>query len=163
VAGGYIGGERRPVVRAASRMLREEKMQEPSVRITDVDSRRLQHLIEGTRHRDLREASSVDRLERHLDDADVTPAAHIDPDVVTMNSEAVVTDLGSGETLTFRLVFPRRADAAAGRISVLAPLGMAVLGRRAGEHIVWRVPGGVRHLRVDHVLYQPEREGSDIT
>ena len=138
-------------------------MEERSVRVTDVDSRRLQHLIEATRFRDQREARSVEQLEQHLDEADVTPAAHIDPDIVTMNSETVVTDLGSGETFTFHLVFPRRANAAAGKISVLAPLGMAVLGRHVGEHISWPVPGGVRHLRIDAVLYQPEREGSDIT
>lgn len=138
-------------------------MQDRSVRVTDVDARRLQHLIEATRFRDQREARSVAQLEQHLDDADVTPASGIDPDVVTMNSEAVVTDLGRGETFTFHLVFPRLANTAAGKISVLAPLGMAVLGRHVGERISWPVPGGMRHLRIDEVLYQPEREGSDIT
>jgi regulator of nucleoside diphosphate kinase len=79
-----------------------------------------------------------------------------------MNSKILVTDLDSGETFDIQVVFPRAANAAAGKISVLAPLGMAVLGRRMGEQVTWQVPGGVRHLRVDDVLAQPEREGKDI-
>jgi hypothetical protein len=62
----------------------------------------------------------------------------------------------------FSVVFPRASDAAGGRISVLAPLGMAMLGRRVGEHVTWPTPGGQRRLLVDHVLYQPEREGKDV-
>jgi len=143
--------------------MRMEMPTEQAVRVTDVDSRRLQHLIEAARRRDARDAGSLERLEAQLDAADVTPAAHIGPDVLTMDSEVVVTDLDRGQRLAFRLVFPRVADAAEGRISVLAPLGMAVLGRRPGEHITWRVPGGVRQLRVDEIVYQPERSGRDVT
>lgn len=73
-----------------------------------------------------------------------------------------VRDLDAHETMTFRVVFPRAANAAAGRISVLAPLGMAVLGRKVGEDVTWHTPGGLRRLRVDRVLYQPEREGKDV-
>jgi len=137
-------------------------MQARGVRLTDVDSRRLQSLIEGARLRVARDAGSFDRLEQHLDEADVMPAGHIGPDVVTMNSEVLVTDLGTGETFTIHVVFPRTADVNAGRISVLAPLGMAVLGRRAGDLITWTTPGGARTLRVDEVIYQPERSGRDV-
>ena len=66
------------------------------------------------------------------------------------------------ESFGFRVVFPRAANAAAGNISVLAPLGMAVLGRRVGEEITWSVPAGARRLRVEDVLYQPERDGRDL-
>jgi regulator of nucleoside diphosphate kinase len=137
-------------------------MQEEHVRVTDVDSRRLQYLIEGSQLRRARDAGSVESLERHLDGAQITPARQIGPDVVTMNSEVLVTDLDSGERFELRVVFPQAADAAAGRISVLAPLGMAILGRRAGQQISWQVPAGVRRLRVESVLYQPEREGRDV-
>jgi regulator of nucleoside diphosphate kinase len=137
-------------------------MQQQTIRVTDFDSRRLQGLIRGSQVVDTLDAGSVDGLERHLDEAEVTPAAHIGPDVVTMSSEVQVSDLDSGETFDFQLVFPHLADAPAGKISVLAPLGMAVLGRSVGEMVSWQVPAGVRRLRVDHVLYQPEREGRDI-
>jgi regulator of nucleoside diphosphate kinase len=133
-----------------------------AIRVTDFDSRRLTSLIDASKLANLRDSAYVDWLERHLDDAAVTPAAEIGPDVVTMNSKILVTDLDSGETFDFQVVFPRAANAAAGKISVLAPLGMAVLGRRVGQQVTWEVPGGVRRLRVDDVLSQPEREGKDI-
>lgn len=137
-------------------------MQQQTVRVTEFDSRRLQALIEGSLLRDVRDTGSVELLERHLFEAEVLPATRIEADVVTMNSEVLVTDLDTAEVFTFRVVFPRAANAAAGSISVLAPLGMAVLGRKVGDEITWQVPSGVRRLRVDDVLYQPERDGKDI-
>lgn len=137
-------------------------MEPRTVLVTDFDIRLLQGLIEGPRSRDLREAGSVESLERHLDRAEIMPADRIGPNLVTMNSEVRVRDLESHETIIFRVVFPRAADPAAGKISVLAPLGMAVLGRREGDHVTCQTPGGPRRLRVDSILYQPEREGMDI-
>lgn len=137
-------------------------MQQQTIWVTDLDSRRLQGLIRGSQAVDTLDSGSVDWLERHLDEAQVTPAAQIGPHVVTMSSEVQVTDLDSGATFVFQLVFPHLADASAGKVSVLAPLGMAVLGRSVGEEVSWEVPAGERLLRVDSVLYQPEREGRDI-
>jgi regulator of nucleoside diphosphate kinase len=137
-------------------------MQEQYVRVTEVDSHRLQTLIDGALQRDGRDARSVEELERHLLEAEVLPAALIGPDVVTMNSEVLVTDLDTDEKFSFRVAFPRAANVGAGSISVLAPLGMAVLGRRVGEEITWSVPAGARRLRVEQVLYQPERDGKDL-
>ena len=148
---------------AVPRRGKEEEVQERNVLVTDVDSRRLQTLIEAVRQREVRDAGRLALLEQHLDEAEVTPAAEIGPDVVTMNSEVRVTDLVTGESLQFRLVYPRVAATAAGTVSVLAPLGLAVLGRRVGEWITWEAPGGTRRIRVDDVLYQPEREGADVT
>jgi regulator of nucleoside diphosphate kinase len=132
------------------------------VRLTDLDVRRLRALVDASRRGHPRAEGGLALLERHVDDAEVLPAGCIGPDVVTMNSEVRVRDLDTHQAMVFRVVFPRAADAAAGRISVLAPLGMAILGRRVGDHVRWPTPGGVRRLRVDRVLYQPEREGKDV-
>lgn len=137
-------------------------MRDEPVRLTDVDTRRLQRLVAGVRPADLRDAASIALLERHVDQAEVLPARHIDADIVTMDSEVVVRDLDTHHTIVLRVVFPGMAHAAARRISVLTPLGMAVLGRRAGDNVTWQTPGGLRRLRVDRVLYQPEREGKDV-
>jgi regulator of nucleoside diphosphate kinase len=137
-------------------------MQQRDVRVTDVDSRRLQNLIEGSKLRDVRDVGSAEMLGQHLDDAAVLPAMHIGPDVVTMNSEVLVTDTVTGEAFSFHVVFPRSADVGEGRISVLAPLGMAVLGRRVGDRISWETPEGGRTLCVEDVIYQPERSGRDV-
>jgi regulator of nucleoside diphosphate kinase len=137
-------------------------MQYSSIRLTDADSRRLETLVEGSRPRNARDASSLERLESQLSEADVVPASRIDPDVVTMNSEVRVHDLDTHQVRVFRVVFPAAANAEVGRVSVLAPLGLAVLGRAAGEQVAWQAPGGPRRLRIEHVLYQPERDGKDV-
>ena len=80
-------------------------------------------------------------------------------DVVTMNSEVLVRDLDSKKEMTVTLVFPSEADLEQGKISILAPVGTALLGYRVGDTIEWKVPGRVRRLRVEKVLYQPEAAG----
>ena len=67
----------------------------------------------------------------------------------------------SGESNTYSLVFPTEADSEEGKISVLAPIGTAILGYRQGDTIEWPVPSGVRKLKVDEILYQPESSGDD--
>jgi regulator of nucleoside diphosphate kinase len=140
----------------------EGTVQYQAIRVTESDSRRLEVLIEGSRPRNVRDAGSLELLESQLNEAEVVPAARIDPDVVTMDSEVRVRDLDTGEVRVFRLVYPSAADAGAGRISVLAPLGMAVLGRAAGEEVLWATPGGRRRLLIEGVLYQPERNAKDV-
>ena len=79
--------------------------------------------------------------------------------IFTMNSTVHLVDTRTGEKEAFTLVFPRDADIEQGRISVLAPVGTAILGYRAGDTFVWSVPGGERHLRIEAVTYQPEASG----
>ena len=89
-------------------------------------------------------------------------AAHkVPPDVITMHSKAHLTDLDSGEELVYTLVFPNEADIRQDKISVLAPIGTAMLGYRAGDIFEWPVPDGIRRLQVKSLLYQPETAGAD--
>jgi regulator of nucleoside diphosphate kinase len=76
-----------------------------------------------------------------------------------MNSKVRLRDLDTGEKETYTLVYPHEADASAGRISVLAPVGTAIVGNRVGDVIEWPVPAGLRRLKVEAVLDQPERAG----
>jgi regulator of nucleoside diphosphate kinase len=130
-------------------------------RITLVDLNRLSALVDGAAGRHSRDAASAERLHEQLDDAQVISPDDVDGDLVTMGSALEVTDLDTAETFDLTVVFPRQADAQARRISVLAPLGMAVLGLRSGDVVEWEAPSGLRRLRVNEVLSQPEREGSD--
>ena len=137
-------------------------MQQQTLRVTDFDSRRLRNVIAGARATGLRDADSVNLLERQLADAEITPAERIEPDIVTINSVVRVSDLDTLKAMNFRVVFPRKGSTNSGDVSVLAPLGMAVLGRKVGDEVTWQTPGGLRRLRVDDVSYQPEREGIDL-
>jgi len=137
-------------------------MRQQTVQVTDFDYNRLHSLIEGPCSMDLHEAVSVDLLERRLYEAKIMPADRIGPDLVTINSQVQLNDLDTDEKIVFRVVLPTVADPASGMISVLAPLGIAVLGRRIGDHVTCDTPGGLRRLQVEEILYQPERVGIDI-
>ena len=116
--------------------------------VTAPDMKRLLALVEGYRLQG-RQDGNLDLLEGELDRALVTePGWGLPSDVVTLDSRVVVVDLDSGEERRFTLVLPHKANVDEGRISVLAPLGMAVLGYRSGAEIEWDVPGGRRRLLV---------------
>ena len=124
--------------------------------LTPPDKERLTSLLQARRWYGRDDGRTLEVLEEELDRAVVVDAERLPPDVVTLDSRVQLIDLDSAEELLFAVVLPSRANADEGRISVLAPLGMAVLGYRSGDVIEWDVPGGRRRLRVTHVLYQPE-------
>jgi len=84
----------------------------------------------------------------------------IPADVITMRSKVSLKDLKSGQTVMYSLVFPSEANSNEGRISVLAPIGTALLGNRSGDVVESRVPSGLRRLKVKEILYQPEAAGN---
>ena len=131
-------------------------MTERAIFITEEDFERLEGLLEGAARQGGRDRENVRRLAEELDRAHVVPADSIPADVVTMDSEVALWNLDTGEEMVFTVVFPGKANVDERRLSVLAPLGAAVLGYRAGDIIEWTVPGGVRRLKVEEVLYQPE-------
>jgi regulator of nucleoside diphosphate kinase len=126
--------------------------------ITDDDSERLRRLIAGRRGANPVDHEYLDMLEQELDRAEVVEPEAIPRDVVTMNSEVQLRDLDSGETRVYRLIFPTQTRTA-NSISVLAPVGTAMLGYRVGDVIEWPVPKGIRRLKVMDVIYQPEAAG----
>lgn len=126
--------------------------------ITEGDFEKLHRLVEGRRSRISTDRENLDRLEQELDRAEIVDAASIPRDVVTMNSEVRLRDLDSGEVKVYRLVYPTQFRTE-NSISVLAPVGTAMLGYRVGDVIEWPVPKGVRRLQVMEVLYQPEAAG----
>ena len=95
-------------------------------------------------------------LENELKRARIVAPEEVPPDVITMNSRAELLDLESGKRMEFTLVFPADENVNDGKISVLAPLGTAMLGYRAGDEFVWHVPHGLRRLKVTKLQFQPE-------
>jgi regulator of nucleoside diphosphate kinase len=103
----------------------------------------------------------VDREDLVLLGEELERAVEVEPadvpgDVVTLNSTVRVRDLEGDTSMDYTIVMPGEANYEAGRISVLAPLGTALLGYRVGDEIEWEVPRGIRRLRIEAVLYQPE-------
>jgi len=130
-----------------------------SIYITEPDFQRLSGLIEITREGNGVDGEYLNKLEAELDRAEIVDPKHIPADVITMRSKVRLMDLVSGEANTYSLVFPTEADFSEGKISVLAPIGTAILGYKLGDTIEWPVPSGLRRIRVDELLYQPEAAG----
>ena len=128
--------------------------------VTEDDMARLKELVRASRGVASRDEAHLAELHRELDRADVVAATDIAPDVVTMHSTVRVHDLESGASAVYTLVFPGDADVTERRISVLSPIGTALIGYRVGDTIQLRTPGGMRRLEVADVLYQPEREAA---
>ncbi|MBV4461332.1 MULTISPECIES: nucleoside diphosphate kinase regulator [Pseudomonas] len=132
-------------------------MTAPSITLTRLDVQRLEQLIdrlpEGTR--------GVDELQTELDRAE-TLVSHDDvpADVVTMNSRVHCREEGSGKDYHLTLVYPKHANADEGKISILAPVGSALLGLKVGQHIDWPAPGGkTLKLTLLEVESQPANGG----
>ncbi len=127
--------------------------------VTDFDMKRLRQILKGTKAWSEKDREYIENLEEELDRAVVVSSKDVPPDVVTMNSEVQVKDLATRKKLIFRLVFPRDADIERGKVSILAPIGTALIGYRAGDTVEWKVPSGIRRLKIEKVLYQPEAAG----
>jgi regulator of nucleoside diphosphate kinase len=126
--------------------------------ISDTDFDRLSELLQSPRYR----ATLWPRLavlRDELSGGTVIAPAQVPANVVTMRSRVRVRELPRGDAETYTLVYPDEADIARRRVSVLAPLGAALLGARAGSVIEVHAPAGLRRLKVDRIVYQPEAAG----
>lgn len=134
-------------------------MSQRKIIITNVDRDRLQELLDSEFVAVIGPAEYLDNLKAELRRAEIVPPEKAPRNVVTMNSSVTLRDLSSRELETYTLVFPEHADIARGKLSVLAPVGTAILGQRVGDELKWRVPQGWRKFKIERIHYQPEREG----
>ena len=131
----------------------------PSLLLSRLDVERIEELLEQPQFRGL----DTEALRGELERAEVAEPAAMPGDVITMNSVARVrvddAELGSHER-ELALVYPRDADGSAHKVSILAPVGSALLGLRTGDSIDWPMPGGrTARLEVLAIRYQPEAAG----
>ena len=128
----------------------------PSLIISSLDLERIEALLERMPPA---QAEGYAALRAELDRAEVREPADMPPDVVTMNSRVTVEEQGNGDRLELTLVYPAAAGTV-GHVSVLAPVGSALLGLAKGQQIDWPMPDGrQRRLQVIDIAYQPEAAG----
>ena len=131
----------------------------PERTLTQIDYIRLTRLL--TRQPAARDTGALDEL---LALSELVASPSVPPDVVTMYSQVLVADEASGARMKIALCYPADADPVAGFISVLAPLGTALLGLRVGDVAHWTGPGSESHVvRVLEMLFQPEASGDYTT
>jgi regulator of nucleoside diphosphate kinase len=132
-------------------------VKKPKIIISSLDAERLDRLLESLPGNAF---PGKNELEAELERAEVVEPHQIPPTVVTMNSKVRFRVESSDEEFSLTLVYPRDVAAGEGNISILAPVGSALLGLSQGDEIEWPKPGGgVLRVRIVEVLYQPERAG----
>ena len=136
-------------------------MKQPSIFITTKDAAKLRKLIREAYHSEYRGSDYLKELAEEMEKASVVNPDQIPADVITLNSTARLVDQETNEEMVYTLVFPEDADISRGKISVLAPIGTAMLGYKTGDAFEWDTPGGKRTLRVQEILYQPEASGDE--
>ena len=134
-------------------------MSNKSIQITEFDLQRLNKLLREAEHTDYRGSEYLDELRTELDCAQIVPSQAVSQDVVTMNSIVVLLDPLTRKEETYTLVFPEDADIGQGKISILAPVGTAMLGCKIGDSFESKVPAGKLRMKVKRIIYQPEAAG----
>ena len=129
------------------------------IQITQFDAFRLITMLEQEVIKGMVTKRDTAKLREELSRAQIVDPQTIPSGVVTMNSTIDLLDLETGEAETFTIVFPENADGYEGKISVLAPIGTAVLGNSIGDILNFEVPLGTRCLEVKNIVYQPEASG----
>ncbi len=138
---------------------REMMMSKRKIFITKFDKKRLEDILAETSASSVRDRQDLKMLQAELELAKVVDSNKIPSTVVTMNSKLRFRDLDSDAETEVTLVFPIEANFDAGRLSVMSPIGTAMLGYSEGETIEWTVPAGKRRIKIEKILYQPEAAG----
>jgi regulator of nucleoside diphosphate kinase len=129
----------------------EPLMRDHPIVISEPDARVLRGLL-SARSAASHDQEHLEELRLELERAQVLEPEQVSTEVVTMHKSLRILDLSSGKYQELVLVSPADADVGARRISVLAPLGTALLGYREGDEVEWLMPGGIRRLRIEAVL-----------
>jgi len=131
-------------------------MSKKLIYITDNDMKRLKELIMEAGNGNKK---YLRELKDELDKGEVVDSRDIPNNIITMNSKVRLRDINTQKEMICWLVFPDDSNADQGKISILAPIGTALLGYKVGDIIEWKVPAGLTKLKVEEILYQPEAAG----
>ena len=132
-------------------------MQKPQITISSLDAMRLEKILDSLSYTQFPNKGD---LQEEIDRADIVEPKEMPGNIVTMNSTVFFKVISSGKEFSKTLVYPKDADGSDDKISVLAPIGSALLGMKEGDQIDWPRPGGdVLSVSITSVDYQPERAG----
>jgi regulator of nucleoside diphosphate kinase len=134
-------------------------MSQPKIIITATDRQRLEFLLTSAFSEAIDSRSHLDALRTELRRATIVDSGDVPEDVITMNSTVCLYDIDYDVTDTYTLVYPRDADILDNKVSILAPIGTAILGCRVGTTVAWQSSSGRRYVQLKELLFQPERAG----
>lgn len=134
-------------------------MAQPKIVITEQDLHRLETMLEHQ----TKLTPTMEHLEDELARAEVLAPQDIPANIVTMNAKVLITIAPAKEATEITLVYPHDFKGEKGQVNILAPIGAAIIGLAEGQEIEWPQPDGhTMKVKIEKVLYQPEREGNFI-
>lgn len=134
-------------------------MMERSLYLTNYDYERLELLLDNMNRVPQNRREDLSLLEENLATCRIVEPEEMPANIVTLHSTVRYLDLNNNKERVVTLVFPSNADLSKGRISLVVPLGAAILGRAEGDIVSWKVFDGTMTVRIEEVLYQPEAAG----
>ena len=135
-------------------------MNDRTIFIATFDFDRLKDFISVASEFDYSNRYDLSELALELRRAKIVDSKEIPSNVVTMNSRVKLRDVDTNEEMEFTLVFPGNSNIDEGKISVMVPIGTAILGYSVGDTIEWHVPAGKRRIRIGKILYKSEAAGN---
>ena len=130
-----------------------------NLQITEMDYSRLHTLIKNLMADKKEEVQYLETLAHEIQIAEKVDSRAISPEYVTMNTKLEIVDMDTGRAMQIKLVYPGEADFRQGKVSVLSPLGSALIGYKEGDVVSFNVPRGVKEVRIGKILFQPEAMG----
>ncbi|QEC51221.1 GreA/GreB family elongation factor [Anseongella ginsenosidimutans] len=133
---------------------------EHSITVTDHDYKKLLQCLQDARYSSNVPTMAITKLGEELKKAVKVPSKKVTTNVVTMNSRVSIEDMETKREFELTIVYPANANIAEKRVSVLAPIGTALLGYTEGSIVEWEMPNGMKRLLIKKILYQPEAHGN---
>ncbi len=132
---------------------------EEKIVVTELDAIRLKNLIICYSNDKKTDTKNLKYLRKEIERAEIIKSKQIASDIVTMNSIVEIYNHHSKKDITIKVVYPMEADYRKGNISILSPLGSALLGYKEGDRVCFDAPGGNVEVHINSITYQPEANG----
>lgn len=127
--------------------------------VNKLDYLRIQKYIREARMTKTIEPTEAEKLVNELESATLVDPQEIPADVVTMNSVVKISFVDEQVQQEFKIVYPNEADFKSKKVSIFSPVATALIGFRIGDLIEWMVPGGIKRIKIEKIIYQPEAAG----
>lgn len=127
--------------------------------VNKLDYLRIQKYIREARMTKTIEPTEAEKLVNELESATLVDPQEIPADVVTMNSVVKISFVDEQVQQEFKIVYPNEADFKSKKVSIFSPVATALIGFRIGDLIEWMVPGGIKRIKIERIIYQPEAAG----
>lgn len=131
-----------------------------NIKITNLDYIRLSKLVESAKNKQNIELKNINTLFNEIRRAEKIDSKKISPKIITMNSVVKILNEETKNQIIIKVVYPEEADFKKGFISILSPLGTALLGYEIGDKVFFNAPKGKVKITIQDIKYQPESEGN---